>query len=87
MGTVDPHTTGGDPSLDLITALIKDPELEARFPDRAAFVSSDSPSFSALVSEAAGEGRPVVVAFPGGGYMILEGRPPAETLVGELHLV
>jgi hypothetical protein len=37
------------------------------------------------VSEAAGEGRPVVVAFPGG-YMIVEGKHSADTLVGELHL-
>jgi hypothetical protein len=38
------------------------------------------------VIEAAGEGRPAVVAFPGGGYMIVEGKHSADTLVGELHL-
>jgi hypothetical protein len=54
-------------------AMVHDPELEGRFPNHAAFVSSDAPHFSAFVSEATGEGRPVVVAFPGGGYMIVEG--------------
>ena len=87
MGTLDAHTPGQDSSLDLIMALIHDPELEARFPDHAAFVSSDSPHFSTLVGEAIREGRPVVVTFPGGGYMTLEGHPPADTLLGELHLV
>jgi hypothetical protein len=86
MGTLDSHPPSGDPSLDLITAMIEDPELEARFPDRCAFVSSDSPHFSKLVSEATGEGRPVAVAFPGGGYMIVEGRQAADKLISELHL-
>ncbi len=67
-------------------AMVHDPELEGRFPNHAAFVSSDSSHFSAFVSEAAAERRPVVVAFPGGGYMIVEGRDSADTLVGELHL-
>jgi hypothetical protein len=39
-----------------------------------------------FVGEAAAEARPVVVAFPGGGYMIVEGRHSADMLVGELHL-
>lgn len=86
MGALDAHTSGKDSSLDLIMAMVHDPELEGRFPNHAAFVSSDSPHFSAFVSEAAAEGRPVVVAFPGGGYMIVEGRHSADTLVGELHL-
>lgn len=86
MGALDAHTSGKDSSLDLIVAIVHDPELEGRFPNHAAFVSSDSPHFSAFVSEAAAEGRPVVVAFPGGGYMIVEGRHSADTLVGELHL-
>jgi hypothetical protein len=86
MGTLDTHTPGEDSSLDLIMAMVHDPELEGRFPNHAAFVSSDSPHFSTFVSEAAAEGRPVVVAFPGGGYMIVEGRHSADTLVGELHL-
>jgi hypothetical protein len=73
-------------SLDLIMAMVHDPELEGRFPNHAAFVSSDSPHFSALVNEAAGEGRPIVVAFPGGGYMIIKSQRAADTLVGELHL-
>jgi hypothetical protein len=86
MGTLGTHIPGQDSSLDLIMAMVNDPELEGRFPNHAAFVSSDSPHFSAFVSEAAGEGRPVVVAFPGGGYMIVEGKHSADTLVGELHL-
>jgi hypothetical protein len=86
MGTLDTDTPGRDSSLDLIMAMVHDPELEGRFPNRAAFVSSDSPHFSAFVIEAAGERRPVVVAFPGGGYMIVEGKDSADTLVGELHL-
>lgn len=86
MGTLDTNTPDKDSSLDLIMALVHDPELEGRFPNHAAFVSSDSPHFSAFVSEAAGEGRPVVVAFPGGGYMIVEGQHSADKLVGELHL-
>lgn len=80
------HASDHDPSLDLISAIIQDPELEGRFPNRAAFVASDSQQFSAFVSEAAHEGRPVVVAFPGGGYMIVESRGSAEQLTGELHL-
>jgi hypothetical protein len=86
MGTLDTHTPDRDSSLDLILAMVNDPKLEGRFPNHAAFVSSDSPHFSAFVSEAAGEGRPVVVAFPGGGYMIIEGQDSADKLVGELHL-
>jgi hypothetical protein len=86
MGTLDTHTPDQDSSLDLILAMVHDPELEGRFPNHAAFVSSDHPQFSAFVGEASGEGRPVVVAFPGGGYMIVEGKDSADTLVGELHL-
>jgi hypothetical protein len=86
MGTLDTHTPDQDSSLDLIMAMLNDPELEGRFPNHAAFVSSDSPHFSTFVIEAAREGRPVVVAFPGGGYMIVEGKDSADTLVGELHL-
>jgi hypothetical protein len=86
MGTLDTHTPDQDSSLDLIMAMLNDPELQGRFPNHAAFVSSDSPHFSTFVIEAAGEGRPVVVAFPGGGYMIVEGKDSADTLVGELHL-
>jgi hypothetical protein len=86
MGTLNTHTPDQDSSLDLIMAMVHDPELEGRFPNHAVFVSSDSPHFSAFVTEAAAEGRPVVVAFPGGGYMIVEGKHSADTLVGELHL-
>lgn len=86
MGTLDVHTPGEDSSLDLIMAMVHDPELEGRFPNHAAFVSSDSPHFSAFVREAAAEARPVVIAFPGGGYMIVEDRSSTDTLVGELHL-
>lgn len=51
MGALDAHTSGKDSSLDLIMAIVHDPELEGRFPNHAAFVSSDSPHFSAFVSE------------------------------------
>jgi hypothetical protein len=86
MGTLDTHTPHQDSSLDLIMAMVHDPKLEGRFPNHAAFVSSDSPHFSAFVHEAAGEGRPIVVAFPGGGYMIVEGQRSGDALVGERHL-
>jgi hypothetical protein len=86
MGTLSAHTPDRDSSLDLIMAMVHDPELEGRFPNHAAFVSSDSPHFSVFVSEAAREGRPVVVAFPGGGYMIVKSKRSADALIGELHL-
>jgi hypothetical protein len=87
MGSLDNSTAGREAVFDLVHAMIDDPELESRLPDRAAFIASDAPSFSAFVRDACNEGRPIVVVFPGREYLIVGGKQAADTLVGELHLV
>lgn len=79
-------TAGREAVFDLVHAMVDDPALGDRFPDRAAFIASDAPSFSAFVRDARSEGRPIVVVFPGREYLVLEGRETTDTLVGELHL-
>lgn len=86
MGSLDIETAGRGAVFDLIHAMVDDPALGDRFPDRAAFIASDAPSFSAFVRDARKEGRPVVVVFPGSEYLVLEGNETADTLAGELHL-
>jgi len=80
-------TPGHEVVFDLVHAMIDDPALGDRFPDRAAFIASDAASFSAFVRDTRNEGRPIVVVFPGREYLVFESEQPANTLVGELHLV
>ncbi len=86
MGSLDIETPGREAVFDLVHALVDDPAFGDRFPDRAAFIASDAPSFSAFVRDARNEGRPIVVVFPGREYLVVEGAQTADTLVGELHL-
>ena len=87
MGSLDIETAGREAVFDLVHAMVDDPTLGERFPDRAAFIASDAPSFSAFVRDARNEGRAVVIVFPGREYLVVEGDQTADRLVGELHLV
>ena len=58
------------PGLDAATRKVLDgienPELEARYPDRAHFIAADNPRHSEMATRALFSGDPVVLVYPDG---------------------
>lgn len=67
-----------DPATARVLASVDDPALASRYPDRAHFVSTESPKQGEMATRALAAGDPVVLVYPNGRELLI--------LVGPLGL-
>ena len=60
-----------DPATARVLASIDDPALASRYPDRAHFVSTESPEQSEMATRALFAGDPVVLVYPDGRELLI----------------
>jgi hypothetical protein len=60
-----------DPATQKVLAGIDDPELAARYPDRAHFISAGHPNQSEMATRALFAGDPVVLVYPDGHELLV----------------
>lgn len=60
-----------DPATARVLASIDDPALASRYPDRAHFISTDSPKQSEMATRALFAGDPVVLVYPDGCELLI----------------
>jgi hypothetical protein len=60
-----------DPATARVLASIDDPALASRYPDRAHFISTDSPKQSEMATRALFAGDPVVFVYPDGRELLI----------------
>jgi MYXO-CTERM domain-containing protein len=65
------HRSGIDPATQKVLAGIEDPELAARYPDRAHFISADHPRQGEMATRALFSGDPVVLVYPDGRELLV----------------
>ena len=63
--------SGIDPATQKVLAGIKDPELAARYPDRAHFISANHPRQGEMATRALFAGDPVVLVYPDGHELLV----------------
>lgn len=66
-----PESSQIDPATQRVLDGIDDPELAARYPDRAHFISSAHPKQGEMATRALFAGDPVVVVFPDGHEVLM----------------
>jgi hypothetical protein len=63
------------PAMQKVLATINDPELDARYPNRAHFVDARNPHQALMTSRALFSGDPVVVVYPDGREVLFTPKP------------
>ncbi len=63
------------PAARKVLAMIEDPELDARYPNRTHFVDAQNPHQALLTSRALFSGDPVVVVYPDGREVLFTPEP------------
>lgn len=66
-----PESSQVDPATQRVLDGIDDPELAARYPDRAHFISSVHPKQGEMATRALFDGDPVVIVFPDGHEVLM----------------
>jgi hypothetical protein len=63
------------PAARKVLAMIEDPELDARYPNRTHFIDAQNPHQALMTSRALFHGDPVVVVYPDGREVLFTPQP------------